>query len=267
MFCFNCGYNCGTNPFKFCPSCGTSLEILLSANQPSDSSIATEEELSAGAEGFDFSNIFYEDFDLFDDAEFSFDFDSGEDEAADDSESSDSSQDLSDEAPSIAKIGPSKLTFNIFFTEKKKNYSGYNPETGTMEISVSEDDPETIDPKTRLFNVYDILDEYGSTPVPVEELCDITAYHVAYSGFYYAKQSGGLFFMDTQGSVSEIDGDVTDVLDMAYDENTKTLSLTVVSSISHQGRETREECNGWYENTYDIYYIRTQSKTIPNIEP
>lgn len=245
MFCFKCGYDCGTSGFKFCPSCGTNLEEISKALSggaeeyiPNDGGIPVEADPFANAEHKDWvKNISY-------DEEWGAPAKRAE---------------VKTEPAAMMKV-PCKANFDNDFKEKRVRYSAYDPATSQLEITIPSDgEQEYIDPKTRLFKASDILD--AKTQQPVSGLRDIAAYYLAENGIYYAKLEGGLYFMHVSGETKKLE-DVKDVLSMEYNASKNALEVTVVTGVSHWGNETREECGGWYENTYAIYGVSTKIITV-----
>ncbi len=249
MFCFKCGFDCGNGGWKFCPSCGTNLEEISKALSggaeeyiPNDGGIPVEENPFADSESMDWlENISYEDFEY------------------EEREAPAKRVGVKTEPAAIMKV-PCKANFDNDFKEKKVRYSAYDPATSQLEITIPSDgEQEYIDPKTRLFKAFDILD--AKTQKPVLGLRDIAAYYLAKNGIYYAKLEGGLYFMHVSGETKKLE-DVKDVLSMEYNASKNALEVTVVTGISHLGNETREECGGWYENTYAIYGVSTKIITV-----
>ncbi len=262
MFCFKCGFDCGNSGWKFCPSCGASLEEVSKALSkgaeeytPNDGGIPVEDNPFADSESMDWlENISYEDFEY------------------EEREAPAKRVEVKTEPVAMMKV-PCKTNFGSDFVTQISRRSSINPNTNRLDIYLGQSGDarpvESADPWNNIADVYNIVSRETGAPVP--ELTQITAHFAARNGIYYAKKSGGLFFMDARGRVMKL-SNAANIIKMTYNASTETLEITYVTDIGKADIDYREprgsqdysdDCDNYI---YAVFSFTTKTLTMSNAQ-
>ncbi len=236
MFCFNCGYDCGTNSFKFCPSCGTKLEIPSAPVSTPEPTKVPEPKTQANTSGFSA---------------------------------------VSPPKPTLPReVYPTKGNLFANFSVLKRCFSSFNTYTQCVDVCLGQKSDarpvESVDPYASLTFCYQIARKDTGKIVPGLE--QITTYFATQLGLYFTKKDGGLFFMDGEtGMINPLSSAVKNAVSMAYNSKEDSLTVTWVSEIGRPSLDYREPrgsqdyTDNYEDYVYAVYPCTTKSLKLDRV--